>query len=91
MIHRRAPPRMAVEHGTKLSQGSDRKPRPAACNLRAGRGIAHPCRYLARQTRPDLDVEDLTTGASLPAIDANALTVERMPGIRHDHKLRLVC
>ena len=82
---------MAVEHGTKLSQGSDRKPRAAARNLRAGRGIAHPRRNLARQTRPDLDVEDLATGASVPAIDANALTVERMPGIRHDNKLRSVC
>jgi hypothetical protein len=76
---------------TKLSQGSDRKPRAAARNLRAGRGIAHPCRYLARQTRPDLDVKDLTTGASLPAIDANAVTVERMPRKRHDDKLRSVC
>jgi len=82
---------MAVEQGTKLSQGSDRKPRAAARHRRAGRGIAHLCRYLARQTRPDLDVEDLTTRASLPAIDANALTVERMPGIRHDNKLRSVC
>jgi hypothetical protein len=82
---------MAVEHGTKLSQGSDRKPRAAARNLRAGRGIAHPCRYLARQTGLDLDVEDLTTGASLPAIYANPLTAERMPGIRHDNKLRSVC
>lgn len=82
---------MAVEHGTKLSQGSNREPRAAARNLRADRGIAHPYRYLARQTRPHLDVEDLTTGASLPAIDANTLTVERMPGIRHDNKLRSVC
>jgi hypothetical protein len=82
---------MAVEHGTKLSQGSDRKPRAATRNLRAGCGIAHPCRYLARQTRPDLGVEDLTTGASLPAIDADVLTVERMPGIRHDNKLQSVC
>jgi hypothetical protein len=82
---------MAVEHGTKLSQGSDRKPRAAARNLRAGCGIAHPFRYLARQTGLDLDIEDLTTGASLPAIHANPLTVERMPGIRHDNKLRSVC
>jgi len=82
---------MAVEHGTKLSQGSNRKPRAAARKRRANRGIAHPCRDLARQTRPDLDVEDLTTGASLPAIDVNALTVQRMPGIQHDDKLRSVC
>jgi len=82
---------MAVEHGTKLSQGSNRKPRIAARKRRANRRIAHPCRDLARQTRPDLDVEDLTTGASLPAIDANALTVQRMPGIQHDDKLRSVC
>jgi hypothetical protein len=82
---------MAVEHGTKLNQGSNREPRTAARNLRAGRGVAHPRRDLARQTRPDLDVEDLTTGASLPPVDANALTVERMPGIRHHNKLRSVC
>jgi hypothetical protein len=82
---------MAVEDGTKLSQGSNRKPRAAARNRRASRGIAHPCRDLARQTRPDLDVEDLTPGASLPAIDANELTVERMPRIQHHNKLRSVC
>ncbi len=82
---------MAVEHSTKLGQGSNRKPRTAARNPRAVRSIAHPCRDLARQTRPDFDVKDLTTGASLPAIDANTLTVERMPGICHDNKLRSVC
>ena len=71
---------MAIEHGTKLSQGSNRKPRAAARNLRAGRSIAHPRRNLARQTRLDLDVEDMATGASLPAIDANALSVERIQG-----------
>src|SRR5262249_33201575 len=38
---------MAVEHGTKLSQGSDRKPRATAGNLRAGRGIAHPFELFA--------------------------------------------
>jgi hypothetical protein len=82
---------MAVEHGAKLSQGSNRKPRTTARNRRAGRGIAHPCRDLARQTRPDLDVKDLTTDASLPTIDPNALIVERMPRIQHDNKLRSVC
>ena len=57
----------------------------------AHRGIAHPCRDLARQTRPDLDVEDLTPGTSLPAVNANALTVKRMPGVRNHDKLRSVC
>ena len=46
---------------------------------------------LARQTWLYLDVEDLAPGTSLPAVDANPLTVERMPGIRHDNKLRSVC
>lgn len=82
---------MAVEHGAKLGQGSNREPRATARNRRAGCGIAHPCRDLARQTRPDLDVKNLTTGASLPTIDANALTAERMPRIQHDNKLRSVC
>ena len=82
---------MAVEHGTKLSQGSNRKPRAAARKRRANRGIAHPCRDLARQTRPDLDVEDLTPNPPLPPVNANALAVQRMPGIHHDNKLRSVC
>jgi len=39
----------------------------------------------------DLDVKDLTTGTPLSAIDANTLTVERMPRVRYDDKLRSVC
>ena len=82
---------MAVEHGSKLSQGRDRDPRAADGNRRAYRGIAHPCRDLTRQTRPDFDVKDLLVTTPLAAIDAKPLTMVRMPGIRDHSKLRSVC
>lgn len=82
---------MGIEDSPQFYQRINRNPRAANGDRGTCRGIAHPCRDLARQTRPDLDVEDLTTGASLPPVDANALTVERMPGIRHHNKLRSVC
>jgi hypothetical protein len=82
---------MGVEDSPQFRQRFNRNPRAANRNRRTCCGIAHPCRDLARQTRPDLDVEDLTTGAPLPAIDANALTVQRMPRVSDDNKLRSVC
>jgi hypothetical protein len=82
---------MAVQHRPQLDQAGDRDLGATRCDRRTGSGIAHPGRDLARQTRPYLDVEDLAPGTSLPAVDANPLTVERMPGIRHDNKLRSVC
>jgi hypothetical protein len=65
--------------------------RAAQCDRRTYRAIAHPCGELTRQPGLDLDVKDLTTGTPLSAIDANALTVERIPGVRHHDKLRSVC
>jgi hypothetical protein len=85
------PSRTAIQHGSQLDQAVD-------CDLSDSRGdrcthcgVAHPFRNLAGQTRPDLDVEDLTTGTSMPATQANTLTAKRMPRIRHDNKLRSVC
>jgi len=82
---------MAVKHRPKFNQGSNRKPRAAARNRRAGRGIAHPRRDLARKPGPHLDIKDLVASTSLAAIDPNALTVKRMPRVRHNDKLRSVC
>jgi len=82
---------MAVEHGPKLSQNGNREPRAAGRHRRAHCGIAHPRRDLAREPRPHLDIKDLTTGTSLSAIDADALTVERVPRVRYYNKLRSVC
>jgi len=83
--------RTAVQHDPQIDQPGDRDLGATCCNAGAGGGIAHPCRDLVRETRPDLDVEDLTTGPSPPAIDANPLAVQRMPGIRNNNKLRSVC
>src|SRR5216684_1909990 len=85
------PAETGVENRPEFSQRIDRDPRTARCDRCAHRSVAHPCRDLARQTRPDLDVKDLTPGTPLSAIDANALTVKRMPGVRHHDKLRSVC
>ena len=91
MIRRTRADRRAVEHSPKLGQGGNRDPRAARRNRRANRGIAHPCRYLARKPRPNLDVKDLTTGTSLSAVDANTLAVKRVPTVCHHDKLRSVC
>jgi hypothetical protein len=81
----------SVENSPEFSQRIDRYPRTARCDRCAYSSIAHPCRDLARQTRPDLDVKDLTPGTSMPAVQANALTAKRMPGVRDHDKLRSVC
>jgi hypothetical protein len=82
---------MGVENGPQFCQCIKRNPRAANGDRRACRGIAHPCRDLPRQARPDLDVEDLTPGTPLPPVNANALAVQRMPRILHYNKLRSVC
>jgi hypothetical protein len=82
---------MGVENGPQFCQCIYPNPRAANGERRACPGIAHPCRDLARQTRPDLDVEDLTPGTPLPSVNANALPVQRMPRIPHHNKLRSVC
>jgi hypothetical protein len=59
----------SVENSPEFSQRIDRYPRTARCDRCAYSSIAHPCRDLARQTRPDLDVKDLTPGTPSSAID----------------------
>jgi hypothetical protein len=82
---------MGVEDSPQFSQRVDCDPRAAHRDRRANRGIAHPCRDLARQTWLDLDVKDLTPRTPLSAMDANVLAMQRMPAIGHDYKLRSVC
>ena len=82
---------MGVENNGQFSQRIDRDPRIAHRDRCANRGIAHPCRDLTREPRPDLNIKDLTAGTPLSAVNANLLTMKRMPGIRHHNKLRSVC
>jgi hypothetical protein len=82
---------MGVENNEQFSQRIDCNPCAAHRDRCTNRGIAHPCRDLTRQPRPDLDVEDLTAGTPLSAVNANLLTAKRMPGVRHYNKLRSVC
>ena len=91
MICRRTPGRTGVENSPEFCQRIDRDPRTARCDRCAHRGIAHPRRYLTREPRLDLNVKDLTTGTPLSPVNANPLTVQRMPGVRHHDKLRSVC
>jgi hypothetical protein len=82
---------MRVENRAQLDQ-------PSQCELGrtngyrgTGRSVRHPRRKLSRQTRPDLDVENLSTTAAVPSVEANPLTLQRMPWIFHYDKLRSVC
>jgi len=85
------PPTERVSRMVRSSVSASIATRELPTEIAAHTAASHPLRDLTRQTRPDLDVEDLTTGTSLPAIDVNALSVERMPGIRDHSKLRSVC
>lgn len=82
---------MGVENNPQFSQRIDREPRAAHRDRCTNCGIAHPRRDLTREPWPDLDIEDLTAGTPLSAVNANFLAMQRMPGVRHHNKLRLVC
>jgi hypothetical protein len=82
---------MIVQHSPKFDQPGDRDPGATGGYRRANRGVAHPFRDLARQARLYFDAEDCIPGAPLPAINADPLAVQRMPGVAHHNKLRSVC
>jgi hypothetical protein len=82
---------MAIQQGPQFDQAGDCDLGATRRNRRAGGAVAHPFRDRAGQTRPHFDVEDLTPGTSMPAVQANALTAKRMPGVRDHDKLRSVC
>jgi hypothetical protein len=82
---------MNVENRSQLDQRSQSKLRRASGHRSTDRGVCHPRGKLSRQTWPDLDVENLSTTAAMPSVEANPLTVQRMPGILYYDKLRSVC
>jgi hypothetical protein len=52
----------------------------------AFRRIAHPGWDLSGKVRAHLDISNLPTSTALSAINTNALTVKRMPGVGYDNK-----
>jgi len=59
-----------------------------------GHYLRERCRVVAIDANPSNvrgGRKDLTAGTSLSAIHPNALTVKRMPRVRHHDKLRSVC
>jgi hypothetical protein len=82
---------MRVDDGPKLDQPGERELRRAYRDRGANRGISHPSGKLPRETRPYLDVEDLTTATAMPCVQTNPLPVKRMPRILHYDELRVVC
>jgi hypothetical protein len=82
---------MRVENRAQLDQPSQRELRRTIGHRGTNRCVCHPRGKLSRQTRLDLDVENLTTATAMPGIEANPLTMKRMPGILHYDKLRSVC
>lgn len=82
---------MRVENRAQLDQPSQRKLWRTNGHRGADRGVCHPHWKLPRQTRPDFDVENLSTTTAMPGVQANPLTMKRMPGILHYNKLRSIC
>jgi hypothetical protein len=82
---------MTVENRAKLVQMSDRHSGRTGRDRCTNRSITHPDRKLSRETRPNLDIEDLMTAPAASRADPDALAMKRVPGIFHDNKLRSVC
>ncbi len=82
---------MRVENRSQLDQPGQCKLGRTNGHRGADRGICHPCGKLSRHTRPDLDVENLTTTTAMPGVEANPFTMKRVPGILHYDKLGSVC
>jgi hypothetical protein len=82
---------MRVENRAQLDQPGQCKLRRANGHRGTDRGVCHPRGKLSRQTRLDLDVENLSTTTAVPSVEANPLTVQRMPGILYNDELRSVC
>jgi hypothetical protein len=55
------------------------------------RGVTHPCGYLPRDAGTNFDIQDLLAPASRSLAETQSLTVQRMPQVFHDNKLRSVC
>jgi len=78
---------MRVKDGPELDQAGECELGRTHADRRADGSVRHPCGKLSRETRPDLDIEELTAATSVPRIEANPLTVKRMPGILHHDEL----
>jgi hypothetical protein len=82
---------MRVDNCSQLDQPSQGKLGWTNGHRGTDRGVCHPRGKLSRHTRPDLDVENLTTTTAMPSVEANPFTMKRMPGILYYDQLRSVC
>jgi hypothetical protein len=82
---------MRGENGAKFVQRVNTDLSGTERHCRTDCSIAHPGRYLARYAGTHFEIQDLLTASSRSLAKPQTITMQRMPPILNDDKLRSVC